>query len=214
MRLVLFGPPGAGKGTQAKKLKARFGIPQISTGDILREARRKGTELGRKAAEYMDRGELVPDEIILGLVRERLSQMDCRDGFVLDGFPRTIPQAEGLERILEEMGKPLDKVVSLAVPDEVIVERLSARRICERCGQEYNLKTRPPNKDQVCDLCGGKLIQRPDDVPDTIRERLRVYREKTEPLRNFYLKRGLWVEVDGVGDVEEVFERIGRVLGI
>jgi len=214
MRLVLFGPPGAGKGTQAKKLKARFGIPQISTGDILREARRKGTELGRKAAEYMDRGELVPDEIILGLVRERLSQMDCRDGFVLDGFPRTIPQAEGLERILEEMGKPLDKVVSLAVPDEVIVERLSARRICERCGQEYNLKTRPPNKDQVCDLCGGKLIQRPDDVPDTIRERLRVYREKTEPLRNFYLKRGLWVEVDGVGDVEEVFERIGRALGI
>jgi len=214
MRLVLFGPPGAGKGTQAKKLKARFGIPQISTGDILREARRKGTELGRKAAEYMDRGELVPDEIILGLVRERLSQMDCRDGFVLDGFPRTIPQAEGLERILEEMGKPLDKVVSLAVPDEVIVERLSARRICERCGQEYNLKTRPPNKDRVCDLCGGKLIQRPDDVPDTIRERLRVYREKTEPLRNFYLKRGLWVEVDGVGDVEEVFERIGRVLGI
>ncbi|RKY61704.1 MAG: adenylate kinase [Candidatus Latescibacterota bacterium] len=214
MRLVLFGPPGAGKGTQAKKLKARFGIPQISTGDILREARRKGTELGRKAAEYMDRGELVPDEIILGLVRERLSQMDCRDGFVLDGFPRTIPQAEGLERILEEMGKPLDKVVSLAVPDEVIVERLSARRICERCGQEYNLKTRPPNKDQVCDLCGGKLIQRPDDVPDTIRERLRVYREKTEPLRNFYLKRGLWIEIDGVGDVEEVFERIGRALGI
>jgi len=210
----LFGPPGAGKGTQAKKLKARFGIPQISTGDILREARRKGTELGRKAAEYMDRGELVPDEIILGLVRERLSQMDCRDGFVLDGFPRTIPQAEGLERILEEMGKPLDKVVSLAVPDEVIVERLSARRICERCGQEYNLKTRPPNKDQVCDLCGGKLIQRPDDVPDTIRERLRVYREKTEPLRNFYLKRGLWIEIDGVGDVEEVFERIGRALGI
>ena len=162
----------------------------------------------------MDRGELVPDEIILGLVRERLSQMDCRDGFVLDGFPRTIPQAEGLERILEEMGKPLDKVVSLAVPDEVIVERLSARRICERCGQEYNLKTRPPNKDQVCDLCGGKLIQRPDDVPDTIRERLRVYREKTEPLRNFYLKRGLWIEIDGVGDVEEVFERIGRALGI
>ena len=212
--MILFGPPGAGKGTQAKKLQAALGIPQISTGDILREARRQGTELGRRAAEYMDQGELVPDEVILGLVRERLSQPDCRDGFVLDGFPRTILQAEGLEGILEETGRPLDRVVSLAVPDEVIVERLSARRVCGRCGQEYNLKTRPPRRDEVCDRCGGELVQRPDDRPETIRERLRVYREKTEPLRSFYRERGLWAEVDGVGGVEEVFVRVRRALGI
>ncbi|HID10767.1 MAG TPA: adenylate kinase [Candidatus Latescibacteria bacterium] len=214
MRLVLFGPPGAGKGTQAKKLQTKLGIPQISTGDILREARRQGTELGRRAAEYMDQGELVPDEVILELVRERLSQPDCRDGFVLDGFPRTIPQAEGLEGILEEMGRPLDRVVSLTVPDEVIVERLSARRVCGRCGQEYNLKTCPPRWDEVCDRCGGELVQRPDDRPETIRERLRVYKEKTEPLGSFYRERGLWAKVDGVGGVEEVFGRVRRALGI
>jgi len=162
----------------------------------------------------MDQGELVPDEVILELVRERLSQPDCRDGFVLDGFPRTIPQAEGLEGILEEMGRPLDRVVSLTVPDEVIVERLSARRVCGRCGQEYNLKTCPPRWDEVCDRCGGELVQRPDDRPETIRERLRVYKEKTEPLGSFYRERGLWAKVDGVGGVEEVFGRVRRALGI
>ena len=212
MRLVLFGPPGAGKGTQAKRIQETFGIPQISTGDILREARKRGTELGRQAAGYMDRGELVPDDVILGLVRERLSRPDCGDGFVLDGFPRTLAQAEGLDGILREMDKSLDRVVSLVVPDDVIVRRLSARRVCERCGREYNLETRPPKRDEICDLCGGRLVQRSDDRPETIRERLRVYREKTEPLRAFYLKRGIWVEVDGVGNVDEVFGRIRKAL--
>lgn len=212
MRLVLLGPPGAGKGTQAKRVQETFGIPQISTGDILREARKLGTELGRRAAAYIDRGELVPDEVILGLVSERLSRPDCVEGFVLDGFPRTLAQAEGLEEILREMGKPLDRAISLSVPDEVVVDRLSARRVCERCGREYNLRTRPPERDEICDLCGGRLVRRSDDRPETIRERLRVYREKTEPLRAFYLERGIWTELDGVGEVEEVFGRIRKAL--
>jgi len=212
MRLVLFGPPGAGKGTQAKRLMGRYGIPQISTGDILRAAVRDETELGLKALAYMKAGDLVPDRIILDLVRERLKEGDCRKGFILDGFPRTVAQAEGLEEVLRTSDMALDRVVSIEVDEEELVRRLTARVVCASCGRGYNLLSAPPKVEGICDDCGGRLIRRADDEEATIRNRLAVYRAETAPVKSFYEERGLLRCVDGSRTIEEVFERILRCL--
>lgn len=212
MNIVFLGPPGAGKGTQAKILIERYGIPQISTGDMLREHRAKGTELGKKAQEYMDKGQLVPDEIILDMVKERLSQKDCEKGFILDGFPRTVAQAEALDRILSEMGKKLDFALALVVPDELLVERLTGRRTCKNCGMMYHIKYKPPKVEGVCDVCGGELYQRPDDNEETVRNRLKVYHESTAPLIDYYKKRGILREIDGSKSIEEITNQIIQIL--
>lgn len=206
MRLVLMGPPGAGKGTQGALLARRYGIPRYATGDILRAARREGTELGREAQRYMDAGELVPDEVILGMMRERLGSREAAGGFLLDGFPRTVEQAEGLASLLEELGQELDAVVDLKVPDEEIVRRLSSRRVCSECGQ-----VAPADHDDArpCPNCGGELYRRPDDEPATVRRRLEVYREETAPVLEWYRRSDVDViEVAGRGEVEEVEERL------
>ena len=218
MRLILLGPPGAGKGTQARKVAERYGIPQIATGDILRGAVKEDTELGRKAsslrasarriASFLDAGQLVPDDLMLDLVRERLGRDDCSGGFILDGFPRTLPQAEGLERVLMDLGKTLDAVLSVKVDSELLVKRLTARRVCAHCGRGYNLWTQPPLREGVCDVCGGPLIQRSDDVEETIRNRLKVYEDRTAPLEQFYRDKGFLHLLDGVGTIGEVFERV------
>ncbi|NOZ55597.1 MAG: adenylate kinase [Calditrichaeota bacterium] len=212
MRLILLGPPGSGKGTQGAWLSSRYGIPAISTGDILREAVRQGTELGKKAKRYMDAGELVPDEVIIGLIEERLSEPDCAKGFILDGFPRTVPQAEALEELMNRRGWPLDAVLSLEVPDDEIVQRSVNRRVCEKCGRVFNLLTDPPPPDGKCPVCGGRIIQRDDDNEETVRARLRVYNEQTAPLKEYYEKRGKLIRVDGVGSIEEVRSRIEAAL--
>ncbi len=212
MNIVFLGPPGAGKGTQAKILIERYGIPQISTGDMLREHRAKGTELGKKAQEYMDKGQLVPDEIILGMVKERLSQPDCQKGFILDGFPRTVAQAEALDKLLEEMGKKLDFALALIVPDELLVERLTGRRTCKSCGMMYHIKYKPPKVDNKCDVCGGELYQRPDDNEETVRNRLKVYHESTAPLIEYYRKKGILREIDGSKSIEEITQQIIQIL--
>lgn len=212
MNIVFLGPPGAGKGTQAKILVERYGIPQISTGDMLREHRAKGTELGKKAQEYMDKGQLVPDEIILGMVRERLSQPDCEKGFILDGFPRTVAQAEALDQLLAEMGKKLDFVLALVVPDELLVERLTGRRTCKNCGMMYHIKYKPPKVEGKCDVCGGELYQRPDDNEETVRSRLKVYHESTAPLIEYYKNKGLLKEIDGSKSIEEITQQIIQIL--
>ncbi len=212
MNLILLGPPGAGKGTQAKRIVEKYGIPQISTGDMFREAVAKGTELGKKAKEYMDRGELVPDEIVIGIVRERLSQPDCEKGFILDGFPRTIAQAEALDEMLDDMGRKIDAVINIVVPDEEIMKRIVYRRVCKECGAVYNLIYSPPKQDGVCDKCGGELYQRDDDKEETVRERLRVYKEQTEPLINYYSQKEIIHDIDGTKDIEEVWKQIENVL--
>ncbi|MGC9109010.1 MAG: adenylate kinase [Caldimicrobium sp.] len=212
MNIVFLGPPGAGKGTQAKILIERYGIPQISTGDMLREHRAKGTELGKKAQEYMDKGQLVPDEIILDMVKERLSQPDCQKGFILDGFPRTVAQAEALDKLLEEMGKKLDFALALIVPDELLVERLTGRRTCKSCGMMYHIKYKPPKVDNKCDVCGGELYQRPDDNEETVRNRLKVYHESTAPLIEYYRKKGILREIDGSKSIEEITQQIIQIL--
>lgn len=212
MNIVFLGPPGAGKGTQAKILVEKYGIPQISTGDMLREHVAKGTELGIKAKEYMDKGQLVPDEIILGMVKERLSQPDAQKGFILDGFPRTVAQAEALDNILEEMGRKLDVTLALVVPDEELVIRLTGRRTCKNCGMMYHIKFKPPKEEGKCDVCGGELYQRPDDNEETVRNRLKVYHESTAPLIEYYRKKGLLVEIDGSKSIEEITQQIIDVL--
>ncbi|MGB7951331.1 MAG: adenylate kinase [Candidatus Binatia bacterium] len=213
LRVVLLGPPGAGKGTQAKLLQERFEACQVSTGDILRNAVADQSPLGKETSEYIKRGALVPDNIIVKLVAERLKQEDCAKGFVLDGFPRTTSQAESLEQMLEKMGLELQYVLSVQVPPGVIVERLAGRRTCKNCGALYHLRFDPSTREGVCDRCGGQLLQRDDDREETISARLNVYDTQTAPLVNYYRQRGLLREIDGVGSVEDIRDRVIKALG-
>ena len=209
MNLILLGAPGAGKGTQAEIICAKLNIPSISTGNILRAAVKEGTEMGLKAKSFMDAGALVPDEVIIGILKERLAQADCANGFILDGVPRTIAQAEAIET----MGIRIDKVLELQVEDSVIVERMSGRRVCEHCGASYHLVAVPPKVPGVCDSCGGKLIQRHDDEPETVKHRLEVYHKETEPLKDFYAERGLLRSVENQPSVEATTKAILNALG-
>lgn len=212
-RLVLLGPPGAGKGTQAKFLQERFKACQISTGDILRQAMADKTPLGQEAAQYVDSGALVPDTVIVNLVAERLKEKDCEPGFILDGFPRTIPQAESLDGILQKMGRPLNGVLSVQVPEAVIMERLAGRRTCKKCGALAHVVFDPPKTPGICDRCGGELYQRDDDKEVTVANRLRVYQEQTAPLIQYYRERSLLKEIDGVGEIDVVRSRVMQALG-
>jgi adenylate kinase len=208
MKLILLGAPGAGKGTQAAILASELGIPTISTGNMLRAAMKNGTELGLQVKSCMDSGKLVPDEIIIGIVRERLEQDDCAKGYILDGVPRTIVQAEELE----QAGIVFDHVISLEIPDETIMERMSGRRVCEHCGASYHLVAVPPKVEGVCDVCGGKLVMRKDDAPETVKARLEVYHKETEPLKEFYRSRGILYSVEGHGTVEDTSKAILAIL--
>jgi adenylate kinase len=212
MNLVLLGPPGAGKGTQAKRLVVRFGVPQISTGDILRQAVKDGTPLGKQAGPLMASGQLVPDALVLGIVKERLLQPDATDGFILDGFPRTVPQAEALDAALQAQGKTLDAVVSLEVPIETLVERISGRRSCPKDGAIYHVVQNPPRRAGLCDLCSSDLVQREDDREDRVRTRMEAYAASTAPLKDFYARRGLLRVVDGVGAPEAIEAAIAHAL--
>jgi adenylate kinase len=208
MKLILLGPPGAGKGTQAKMLMERFNIPQISTGDILRAAVKDGTPMGLKAKSFMDAGGLVPDEVVVGVVRERLQKADCEKGFILDGFPRTVPQADALRESLLELGKNLDAVISLEVDLEALVERLTGRRTCRACGRGFHVKFDSPAVSGKCDTCGSDLVQRDDDQEFTIRHRLKVYNEQTSPLVDYYRSAGLLTTVDGMLEIKVVQDQI------
>lgn len=199
MNLIFLGAPGAGKGTQAEVICKEYGIPAISTGNILREALKSGTEMGLKAKAYMEAGDLVPDEILIGIIKDRLAEDDCRNGFVLDGFPRTIPQAEALDK----MGITIDKVIDIEVSDDRIVARMSGRRVCEQCGASYHMLYKKPAKEGICDACGGTLIQRKDDHPDTVKDRLQVYHEQTEPLKDFYSRQRKLFIVEGQEEVAD-----------
>lgn len=212
MRIILLGPPGAGKGTQAKAITERFGIPQISTGDILRSAVRDGTPMGVRAKTFMDSGALVPDEVVVGIVCERLQQADCSSGFILDGFPRTVTQADALHSTLMRMNYPLQAVISLEVDEEVLVERLTGRRACRSCGMGYHVKFSPSRLPAQCDSCDAELYQRDDDREETIRHRLSVYREQTAPLIGYYGEQGLLFSVDGMEDISIVQDRIVAIL--
>lgn len=212
MKLILLGPPGAGKGTQAKMLTERFGIPQISTGDILRAAVKDGTPMGVKAKSFMDAGGLVPDAVVIGIVQERLQQQDCGKGFILDGFPRTTAQAEALKLTLKQLGKELDRVVSLEVDVEALVVRLTGRRTCKDCGRGFHVQFDPPQVEGVCDSCGGSLMQRDDDREATIRHRLDVYEQQTSPLIAFYRNEGLLASIDGMLAMDAVQEALLTVL--
>lgn len=213
MDLILFGPPGAGKGTQAQRLFRAYGTPQVSTGDILRQAVKDGTPLGLKAKPLMEAGKLVPDALVIGLVEDRLKRPDCQQGFVLDGFPRTVAQAQALEAMLASLGRHIDHVLSLEVPLEVVVGRLIGRRCCPKDGRVYHLTEAPPEHPGLCDACQTPLVQRPDDREEVVRARQVTYRRDTEPLKAFYASRGLLRPVDGTGTLDEVFGRIQAVLG-
>lgn len=208
MNLILLGAPGAGKGTQAEKICEKYNIPAVSTGNIIREALKNGTDMGLKAKSYIDAGALVPDEVVIGIIKERLSEDDCKNGFILDGFPRTIPQAEALD----EMGIQIDKVVDIEVPDEKIAARLSGRRVCLKCGATYHLEYKKPSKDGICDVCGDELVQRKDDKPETVIDRLNVYHEQTEPLKDYYAKTGKLVVVEGQEEVAETTALVFKAL--
>ncbi|MFQ6051660.1 MAG: adenylate kinase [Candidatus Hydrothermarchaeota archaeon] len=212
MHLILLGAPGAGKGTQAKMVAEKFGIPHIATGDILREAVKEGTQLGKEAVKYMEKGKLVPDEIVIGIIEERLREDDCKKGFVLDGFPRTIAQAEALDSVLDKIGIDLDLVIDLKVDKEELVRRISQRRICRSCEKPYHLTFNPPKVSGVCDECGGELYQRSDDTEETVRKRISVYEEQTFPLIDYYKKKGILKEVDGNRPIEEISESINKLL--
>lgn len=199
MKIILLGAPGAGKGTQAEVICNRYNIPTISTGNIIREALKTGTEMGLKAKSYMDSGKLVPDDVVIGIIKDRINKDDCKDGFILDGFPRTIPQAEALDN----MGIQIDKVIDIEVPDERIINRMSGRRVCEKCGASYHLEYKKPKVEGVCDQCSGTLVQRKDDHPDTVKARLDVYHSETEPLKDYYEKQGKLSVVIGQEEIED-----------
>lgn len=213
MKIIMLGAPGAGKGTQAKKIAAKYGIPHISTGDIFRANIKNGTELGKKAKTYMDQGLLVPDELVVDLVVDRVNQDDCKNGYVLDGFPRTIPQAEALTEALEKMGQKVDFAIDVNVPDENIVKRMGGRRACVTCGATYHMVYAPTKKEGICDTCGGELILRDDDKPETVQKRLNVYHDQTQPLIDYYTSQGILRTVDGTVDIDEVFRAITEFLG-
>ena len=214
MRIIMLGAPGAGKGTQAKKIAEKYGIPHISTGDILRANIKNGTELGAKAKTYMDKGLLVPDELVCDLVVDRIQQDDCKNGFILDGFPRTIPQAEALKAALTAIEEKMEYAIDIDVPDENIINRMAGRRACVGCGATYHVEFNPTKVEGVCDVCGEKLILRDDDKPETVKKRLDVYHEQTQPLIDFYKKEGILVTVDGTQSMDKVFEDILKVLGV
>ena len=213
MKIIMLGAPGAGKGTQAKKIAAKYGIPHISTGDIFRANIKNGTELGKKAKTYMDQGLLVPDELVVDLVVDRVNQDDCTNGYVLDGFPRTIPQAEALTEALEKMGQKGDFAIDVNVPDENIVKRMGGRRACVTCGATYHMVYAPTKKEGICDTCGGELILRDDDKPETVQKRLNVYHDQTQPLIDYYTSQGILRTVDGTVDIDDVFRAITEFLG-
>lgn len=213
MKLILLGPPGAGKGTQAANIIETFNIPHISTGDIFRKNIKEGTELGKKAKEYMDRGELVPDTLVVAIVEDRLKAEDCKSGFLLDGFPRTVFQAQALDQVLEVMGSGLDYIVNVVVDPEILVERAVGRRICRDCGSTYHIKYNPPKVELVCDKCSGELYQRSDDNADTVTNRIRVYMDETSPLIEYYQSNGNLINVDGQQDIDKVFEDILNAIG-
>ena len=213
MKIIMLGAPGAGKGTQAKKIAAKYEIPHISTGDIFRANIKNGTELGKKAKTYMDQGLLVPDELVVDLVVDRVNQDDCKNGYVLDGFPRTIPQAEALTEALAKLGQKMDYAIDVNVPDENIVRRMGGRRACVGCGATYHVEYAPTKKEGICDVCGAELILRDDDKPETVQKRLNVYHEQTQPLIDYYTEAGILKTVDGTVDIDDVFQAIVDILG-
>ena len=212
MKIIMLGAPGAGKGTQAKMIADRYSIPHISTGDIFRANIKNGTELGKKAKEYMDQGLLVPDELVCDLVVDRVQQPDCEKGYVLDGFPRTIPQAESLDAALEKLGTAVEYAINVDVPDKNIVRRMSGRRACVACGATYHIEHIPPKKEGICDRCGSELILRDDDKPETVTRRLDVYHNQTQPLIDYYTAKQISVDVDGTKNMDEVFSDIVKIL--
>jgi adenylate kinase len=213
VNLVLMGLPGAGKGTQAEQIVEQYGIPHISTGDMFRAAMKEGTELGLEAKSFMDKGELVPDEVTIGIVRERLSKDDCKNGFLLDGFPRTVPQAEALEQLLTDLEKKIDYVININVDKSILMDRLTGRRICKDCGSTYHLVFNPPTKEGFCDKCGGELYQRADDNAETVQNRLDVNIKQQEPLLTFYEIKGYLRTIDGQQDIKKVFADIEQLVG-
>nr|WP_314461688.1 adenylate kinase [uncultured Clostridium sp.] len=213
MKIIMLGAPGAGKGTQAKKIAEKYQIPHVSTGDIFRSNIKEGTQLGRKAKEYMDQGALVPDELTIGMLMDRIQKEDCKDGYVLDGFPRTIPQAESLQKAITEMGQRIDFAINVDVPDENIINRMSGRRACISCGATYHIVYNPSKVPGVCDVCGSELVLRDDDKPETVKKRLSVYHDQTRPLIDYYKEAGVLVNVDGTQDLNKVFSDITDILG-
>ena len=213
MKIIMLGAPGAGKGTQAKKIAEKYSIPHISTGDIFRANIKNNTELGQKAKTYMDKGELVPDELVVDLIMDRFKEADCANGYVLDGFPRTIPQAEALDKALAANNEAVDFAINVEVPDENIINRMSGRRACVGCGATYHIQFNAPKVEGVCDTCGEKLILRDDDKPETVKNRLSVYHEQTQPLIDYYTEAGILKEVDGTIDINDVFAEIVKILG-
>lgn len=213
MKIIMLGAPGAGKGTQAKQIADKYSIPHISTGDIFRANIKNGTELGKKAKQYMDQGALVPDELTCDLVMDRIQQDDCKNGFVLDGFPRTIPQAEALDAAFGKINEKMDYAIDVDVPDENIVNRMSGRRACLNCGATYHLISIPPKVEGICDHCGSEIVLREDDKPETVQKRLKVYHEQTQPLIDYYKNQGILKSVDGTQPMDEVFKAIVTILG-
>lgn len=213
MKIIMLGAPGAGKGTQAKMIAAKYGVPHVSTGDIFRANIKNGTELGMEAKQYMDKGLLVPDELTVRILLDRVAQEDCKNGYVLDGFPRTIPQAEVLEKALSELGDKIDFAIDVDVPDENIIRRMSGRRACLTCGATYHIEHIPPKKEGVCDVCGSELVLRDDDKAETVKNRLDVYHKQTQPLIDFYSAKGVLKTVDGTLPMDDVFAAITAILG-